>query len=148
MAVALLVATMLVWAALDEWRYGDVASQLESFFVGLATFGLLLYAPHWRLLRQRGLPRLHELLRALGERSYSLYLLHAPLLQLSWLWFVQRLHLRSAGWQAIVEMASGALLAVLVSEVFYRVVEKPTHRWSRGLGLARRPAMSPAAQSA
>jgi len=131
----LTIFVLTAWAV-DQWLKYDhvVTEQVESFFVGLGTFFLLAYAPYWRVFRQTGGAWLHGGLRVIGERSYSLYLVHAPLLQMAWLYVVRRMHLRSSGWQAIVEMAIGSILSITVCSLFYRAIEKPTHEWSRRFG--------------
>ncbi|MBI2733782.1 MAG: acyltransferase [Aquabacterium sp.] len=134
LAVSLMALTMGLWWAVECMRYhGHVADPIFSFFVGVFTLLVLLYGRQIGLfaLVSRIWPR--PLLRWIGARSFSLYLVHAPLLQLAWLWLVQPLHLQSAGDQVLVEMLTGGTLSLLVASLFYRFIEQPSHEWSRRL---------------
>lgn len=72
----------------------------------------------------------------LGSRSYSLYLVHAPVITLVAFWVVNWVE-RSPLWFAV---APGAVIAALVlAEVFYRLVEKPSLHLSRRLRRMLRP---------
>lgn len=134
LAVGLMILMMGLWSAVECLRYhGHVADPIFSFFVGLVTLLVLLYGRQVGLfeLVRRLWPR--RLLRWVGERSFSLYLVHAPLLQLAWLWLVHPLHLHSSGDQVLVEMLAGGMLSLMVASVFYRFIELPSHEWSRRL---------------
>ena len=62
----------------------------------------------------------------LGRRSFSLYLTHEPVIVS--IAFV-------TGWTDPLSVIAVSLpLAILVSAVFYRLVESPSHRWARAVG--------------
>jgi len=67
---------------------------------------------------------------ALGKMGYSVYLLHAPLLQLVYLNVVRRLEIADA-LRAPVMLAGCSALVVLVSIPFHAMAEKPFHRLSQ-----------------
>lgn len=132
LAMGLIVILMGIWWGVECMRYhGHVADPISSFFVGLTTLLVLLYG------RQIGLFALvskiwpRRMLRFVGERSFSLYLVHAPLLQVVWLMLVHPLHLHSSGEQALLEMLAGSLLSLLIADLFFRFIEQPSHEWSR-----------------
>jgi len=65
-----------------------------------------------------------------GVFSYSLYLIHFPLLQLMGLGWLQFNELKPASflWPFL-----GALLCIPVAWLLYRLIEKPSHEWGRKL---------------
>jgi peptidoglycan/LPS O-acetylase OafA/YrhL len=65
-------------------------------------------------------------LRRLGEVSYSLYLVHVPVL-------LAALHLAPAGLPAWLPVALTPLLAILLALLLHRVVEAPSMQFSRRL---------------
>lgn len=134
LAMGLVALLMISWCGVECLRYqGHVADPIFSFFVGVMTLLVLLYGRQAGLFTLVGrlLPR--RPLRWVGERSFSLYLVHAPLLQLAWLWLVRPLRLHSSGIQVLVEMLAGGILSLIVATVFYRFIEQPSHEWSRRL---------------
>lgn len=145
-ASAGVVSLMLAWIGYEEFVTHDVAIQLVSFFVGVTTAGLL-YRRQRAAARRDGVatpapvPRenlLQRGLRYLGERSFSLYLIHAPILQVVWMYAVRPLHLRSTGGVMAAMLALGLGASTLAALVFHRLVERPCQDWSRRIG--RQPA--------
>jgi peptidoglycan/LPS O-acetylase OafA/YrhL len=66
-------------------------------------------------------------LQLIGKRSFSLYLVHEPL--------VVAMAFALGGRQSLVVLAAASLpVVVLVTEGFYRFVERPSHGWARRLG--------------
>ena len=134
LAMGLIVLLMGFWWGFECLHYhGHVADPISSFFVGLTTLLVLLYGRQIGLfaLVSKVWPR--RLLRFVGERSFSLYLVHAPLLQVIWLLLVRPLHLHSAGEQVLLEMLAGSLLSLAIADLFFRFIEQPSHEWSRRL---------------
>lgn len=132
LAAGSVIFLMACWWLFECVRYhGHVADPITSFFIGIMSLWVLLYG------RQAGLFKLadklapRKLLRFVGERSYSLYLVHGPLLQVTWLGLVHRLHIHSAGRQALLVMTAGTALSLCVSELFFRLIERPCHEWGR-----------------
>lgn len=73
----------------------------------------------------------------LGKISYSIYLMHVPVLMIglaAWN--------RLAG-RSIAADAAGLVLAIVgviaVSYIFWWLIERPAHRWSQALFAANRP---------
>lgn len=134
LAVGLIVLLMGLWWGVECMRYhGHVADPITSFFVGLITLLVLLYGRQIGLFALVGKLWPRRFLRFAGERSFSLYLVHAPMLQIVWLLLVHPLHLHSAGEQVVLEMLAGSLLSLLIADLFYRCIEQPSHEWSRRL---------------
>ncbi|RBY86135.1 acyltransferase [Blastococcus sp. TF02A-26] len=99
----------------------------------LGVVGLILLALGWPALR-RGLER--RPVQWLGSRSFSLYLVHEPLLVAAALLL---------GGPSVAQWGLVAvpvlLLALVTAEVFHRAVEGPAHRLARRVGeWPRRPA--------
>lgn len=69
----------------------------------------------------------------LGRRSFSLYLIHGPVL-------VSLAFLLPAALAPIVVLGLGPWLALVVAAVFYRLVEAPAHRASQAVGRRVAPA--------
>lgn len=108
------------------WRPPQIGAGVLCENVFLTAFGLLVLAMA-RRPRTRWNPLSTRLLRAVGERSYSLYALHFPCLVLV---VALGLHLhQDAGsvrhWGAWVVGAS-AVLVPLVVEAGHRLVERPS----------------------
>jgi peptidoglycan/LPS O-acetylase OafA/YrhL len=134
LAVGLVVLLMGLWWGVECMRYhGHVADPITSFFVGLITLLVLLYGRQIGLFALVSKLRPRRFLRFAGERSFSLYLVHAPMLQIVWLLLVHPLHLHSSGEQVLLEMLTGTMLSLIIADVFYRCIEQPSHEWSRRL---------------
>jgi peptidoglycan/LPS O-acetylase OafA/YrhL len=89
--------------------------------------------------RRRGRPaRVRTGLVWLGERSYSLYLVHLPVLMLAGRWAPDGLA------QPVRAVLSGAA-AVMLAAALYRWVEAPSIAWSKRAGRAPAPAHGSAA---
>lgn len=75
-------------------------------------------------------------LAGVGLISYSVYLIHEPLVKELYTWFPGR-----QGWDAFLTYSVGfTLLMVLAGYIFYRLVERPSIRWGRKL--LQRPSAS------
>ncbi len=72
------------------------------------------------------------LLRWLGSRSFSLYLVHEPIVVAVGVLLGDR---PTLPWSLAVAIP----VALVVAEVFFRLVERPSHRLSRWIGGASRP---------
>jgi peptidoglycan/LPS O-acetylase OafA/YrhL len=71
-----------------------------------------------------------------GTRSFSLYLVHEPI--------VVATAFVLGGTMSVALLAAVAIpMGLLGSELFFRVAERPMHRWSRALGLWVEARLSP-----
>jgi peptidoglycan/LPS O-acetylase OafA/YrhL len=75
--------------------------------------------------------------RAIGERSYSIYLLHALLVYAIWRVFRYTAHALPLGNRYLADGATIATLALLLwlAGLTYRLIEKPGRRWFNALAL-------------
>ena len=114
--ISLLVAATLVHGVRGDWP-GSIA--------GLATAGAILLLP----------PITARPLLFLGTISYSLYLIHVPfggkLINLA-----QRLTENGAKRYGLMALAT--VVTLVVAWVFYRLVERPSHEFSRSVRFPRR----------
>jgi peptidoglycan/LPS O-acetylase OafA/YrhL len=122
----------LGWAGPTSWRPYLIA--LDELTVLVAATMAIIWSVECSLWR-----RVLEtpLLQYLGSRSYSLYLIHEPVV-------VAYAYARR-GHPAVLGLLTIALpIALLISEVFYRLVEQPSLRLARRLGtlVARTPSSS------
>jgi peptidoglycan/LPS O-acetylase OafA/YrhL len=85
----------------------------------------------------RGLTRLAPI----GDRSYSLYLIHYPVITLVFRVLVQILGHSPLALSAIVLVVAGALC--LSTECLYRGVERPSHQWARAFRFSPSRAVVP-----
>jgi peptidoglycan/LPS O-acetylase OafA/YrhL len=110
--------------------------QMVSLYAGLVT-ALLLW---WHARHPWAGPHALELrgLRWLGRIAFSLYLVHAPVLELVWRWGVRPLGLHGEGERMLLVCALGLAASLAVAAAFHHLVERPCHRLSRAIG--RRPA--------
>jgi peptidoglycan/LPS O-acetylase OafA/YrhL len=128
------VIGMATWLAWQAFHGHYVTKQVLSFFVGAATVAVILASRGWHNAEARLPGRARRSLAYVGKRSYSLYLVHAPLLQVVWVALVRPLHLRSSGAQSVVMMVLGSAIAVAFSLFFFDWVERPSVDWSRRVG--------------
>jgi peptidoglycan/LPS O-acetylase OafA/YrhL len=70
----------------------------------------------------------------LGARSFSLYLVHGPIV------VALAYALAGRGWLPWAVLLTAAPLSLLVTDVFYRLIERPSHKFARSLGsMVRKP---------
>lgn len=116
------------------WRWGQPIGWpdrsmllLLDTFVGLATASLLIGAarPHQRNILQRVLS--WQPLAFTGTFSYSLYLIHAPLVQLVWQYIAHPLRFLGFGdaGELIITLGIGIPLILGIAYVFFRLCEQP-----------------------
>lgn len=129
-ALALLIAS---WLSRPFAEPGTIAGRMMW---GLAAIGATLL-----IIVAMGWPSIRNLLERpstqwLGRVSYSLYLVHAPLIgTLAFLW-------GSENWALVA--AVGIPASLVLAGLFHRIIEAPAHRLSRFIGgaVARRTASS------
>jgi peptidoglycan/LPS O-acetylase OafA/YrhL len=102
-------------------RLGSGNGLLHDLGAGSAAFCLLLLAADPRSATARLLSR--PMLVRIGVFSYSIYLMHAPLLQL--FWFALRPLRLSADARCLVLVAGCLPIIVVLCHVFHRLVERP-----------------------
>ncbi|HET9932147.1 MAG TPA: acyltransferase [Polyangiaceae bacterium] len=127
--VALLSLVVVALSSRYFGRLGDLPLQVVSAGVGAWSAVLLVS------LRVRSLPRWlsttfsNPASEWIGRRSFSLYLTHAPILELVYRCLAAA---RVTGASLILLMLGLATpAAVLISAAFYRLVELPSHQLSR-----------------
>jgi len=117
--IALMTGLILSWGWLDaiaHWPFLDLLSALSA--------GSLLLAAAQS--PQNPVRRVFELrpLVSIGRFSYSLYLVHAPILQLVWQFVIRPLGLTGApAFGVLAVLATPLVLAF--AQLFYRLVEAP-----------------------
>jgi peptidoglycan/LPS O-acetylase OafA/YrhL len=120
-----------------EIHHVEQKKQVVSFYAGV--LAALLMA--WRARRPAPVaapgPAM-RMVRRLGVMGFSLYLVHAPVLELVWRWGVRPMPLHSAGEQTLVMMVAGLAASIAVAALFHAIVERPCHRLSRALGRGSR----------
>jgi len=130
-SLILLVILAAISAGLRHGRFAiDVRDPIRVLVYGLPAFTIV-----WIVLQMesRRCWRWVGKIAWLGDRSYSIYLLHLPLLTLL-LAGVSRLLRHAPPVVASLTVLVGILLMVIPVEIFYRVVEKPSHRLARRWG--------------
>jgi len=101
--------------------------QQQDFFVGLAALCLLVAvtpggpSDPWRWVRNT---LAWGPLAFVGTFSYSLYLIHAPLLEVLWVYFVRPLHMTALN--SFLLFSTGGLLVVMgLAYLFFLLCERP-----------------------
>ena len=130
----LLTLSVAVLAVSFPRRLGFSSPPLQwrSLLVGAWSATLLL------ALHRQTVPRLLQRLvmlaplRFLGKIGYSLYLIHAPLIQLVYLFVFVPFGLQASSWSVLVMTLLSGIVSVSVASVFYVCVERPFHLISRG----------------
>lgn len=125
-ALALLGATTLLMLAASGVRLGHggvLPLPFRDFFVGLWAVALLLAAACPETVRLRGLLSWRPLV-SVGTFAYSLYLIHAPLIQLLWQYAFVPLHGRPPALFLAFTFV-GMPLIVGASYLFFLACERP-----------------------
>lgn len=104
-------------------------SILPQYVTALVTAGIL-WAGYSHDTRLSALPGA-SWLKWLGGISYSLYLIHVPVV--SPLHNLMRRFVLSRGWQGVAESAGCAAAAILAGWLLHRFIEAPVERWRRTL---------------
>lgn len=129
------------------WRWGQPIGWPErsmlwllDTFVGMATAALLIGAarPHPRSILRRALS--WQPLAFTGMFSYSIYLIHAPLLQVVWQYIAHPLRFLGFGdgGELLIVLGVGIPMIVGIAYLFFRVCEQPFMSNT----IAKRPAVS------
>ena len=118
-------ATILIALAIETLRLGLLSTTLWTLAYG----GLIIYSVRtWKFPRSGYLFRANKLVLYLGRISYSLYLVHYPILKIiRWL----LLHYTEGIPSNFLVPILSALICVPFAEVFYRYIEKPSHLWAK-----------------
>jgi peptidoglycan/LPS O-acetylase OafA/YrhL len=122
-------------AEVSEWQ--------RVLLAGLPAAGLIWGACFWA---PSGAPRMWAALRALGDRSYVLYLCHFPILMVLGAWMEAT---GRGGWGNIaLYVALGVAGTAVATEVLHRFVERPTlklaHAAAKRIARPRDKAPAPA----
>lgn len=127
------VAMIVVMVALIGNRYREAMPLLtQSLFVGVATSLIFFLKARGKILFPWN-KTISRMLNWLGVIGFSLYLIHAPILELVWLYVVQPIGLSTHGQQAVAMIILGTAASVLVAWFFYILVESPSHRLSKSV---------------
>jgi peptidoglycan/LPS O-acetylase OafA/YrhL len=81
----------------------------------------------------------HRSMVWLGERSYSIYLIHALILECAWRFGVRPLSLGSPGLELVVLIVAGTPLSLIGGAALYHLVEVPSARRSATFGRRSKP---------
>jgi peptidoglycan/LPS O-acetylase OafA/YrhL len=134
----LLIAGVAVCVALHVREL--LPLQERSAFVG-ATTALYCYFRATRARRigvESSSSPFARALGVVGAMGFSLYLIHAPILEVCWRYVVAPLHLTGAGPQMLAMLLVGGAASLAVAAAFHRLVEQPCHELSRKVTLAQR----------
>jgi peptidoglycan/LPS O-acetylase OafA/YrhL len=103
--------------------------QIQSAPVGaFVALALTVRARQSWLNERRGL--IGRALGGAGLMGFSIYLIHAPILELVWRYAVAPLNL-TPGASGAMEIALGLGATLMAAWLFYLVIEKPCHAWSQ-----------------
>ncbi|MHC5797408.1 acyltransferase family protein [Lacisediminihabitans sp. FW035] len=123
--VASLLAITLPWVTDAIWPKSQLLHVASSAVVVIGAFGLVIGAGFWNPLSALLSTRLF---RWLGRISFSLYLVHVPIIiAMSSLFGPDNL---------AISIPVSLLLSLIAGELFARFVEQPSHRLSRRAGTA------------
>lgn len=125
-AVAALLLLNLDWSSPAAHGAHGVAAGVLEAGVALGAASIVALALGWRRAAQAAE---RQSLQWLGSRSFSLYLIHLPLL----------LSLLVLFRSPLLVGVLGLPLSIVLADVFHRLVEAPAHRLSRWIGQAVSP---------
>lgn len=122
-AVGALLLGSLIGLSANWWLPAGNAQSIGQVLTAASSLGLLICAMNAGPFRTALDTRPMQLL---GRRSFSLYLVHEPI--------VVAIAFALGGHAGLGLLAITALpLVVVVTEAFYRMIERPSHRWARWL---------------
>ncbi|MCE9555691.1 MAG: acyltransferase [Planctomycetes bacterium] len=125
-----LYVLMFVASMVFFWRvpanHALLSSREERLLASLITGGILFAGG--RLGFMSVWPR-SRVINYLGRTSYSLFLVHFPVLMVVATFWTR--HDWHSPWQAMVGLTVAFILSLVVSDLFYRAIEKPSDRLSR-----------------
>ncbi|MGZ3676662.1 MAG: acyltransferase family protein, partial [Ktedonobacterales bacterium] len=131
-AIAALVA-VCVFLALFGKR-GDIMYVYADYPIGLGVAALLVICGRGAKSPLRAILSFNPLCK-IGAFSYSLYLIHAPLLQLIWQYVLHPLHTQDVTRYALL-LVAGTPLIVGAAYVFHLLFERPFLRTGRRVARA------------
>lgn len=131
MAIGGVVLVVAMYASLWRPQGSFVTSAPDSFFARTFRFNLislgfallLPFASNWRVERKNGVS---ATVQAIAVWSYSMYLVHQPVIQLCHRHVF--LEWKTSGWQAIATFSLQVGLTILISAVLFNVYEAPMTR--------------------
>jgi peptidoglycan/LPS O-acetylase OafA/YrhL len=103
--------------------------QLQSGIVGLWTALLLIALRKQALPRYARTPFTNRLSLWLGRQGYSIYLIHAPVLQIVY-WYGVR-HVESTLWRTLLMVGVGMGATLMLVPLFFAIAERPFHLLSQ-----------------
>jgi peptidoglycan/LPS O-acetylase OafA/YrhL len=119
-----LLCVSLCCLSANWWMPAGFGQNIGMTLTAASATGLLICAIHCGQLRAL---LNSKALQVVGKRSFSLYLVHEPL--------VVAIAFALGGRPDIVVLAAASLpLVAVLTEVFYRLVERPSHTWARWAG--------------
>lgn len=107
-----------------SWYWMDVPAELLLTLVGTSLLVFIFLG--WPTAKRLGDARP---VQWLGKRSFSLYLVHEPI--------VVSLAMLLPAQNALIALAVSLPLSLLAAATFYRLVEHPAHRFARGIANPR-----------
>ena len=131
-AVCFAITAFLCYKKGTEFYLGKIA--YLDFIIGIGMFCLLVagtqsrYAIFQKVLSMRPLV-------FIGGISFSLYLIHAPLLQIVWQYMLHPLHMSDKPTFVLLALI-GTAFCLAGAYIFYLVCEKPWHEYSKSLSHA------------
>ena len=117
--IGCIAAVLVIWLV----RSGLATSGLTELAVGVVAMSVLIVCSHWPWSLIARISSI-KLVAAIGIFSYSLYLIHFPLLQLIWLYLVLPLKLSRLS-TFIIMATAGTFLIVVLAYGFYYFFERP-----------------------
>ncbi len=116
------LAALVFWAGISDPRSGPIVRGIPSGFIVAGSVSLERTANTFRI----------QLIKTLGDASYSIYLTHLftlPLFGILW----GRLFHQANPTTAVAFIIAGLVVAAAGGVAFYFAVERPLHLWSRRL---------------
>ncbi|CAN5495873.1 acyltransferase [soil metagenome] len=143
--VLAVVALSLAFASAAVGSFSEWFDRIELLRVG--SFGVAAVAIVFIALMLQAANKLQppRWLVAVGDASYSLYLLHASLVALLYI-LLDRLKIANSHARLLYEIAV-PVVCIGFSYAWYRLIEYPLHRWGVQTLMPDRPAKRPAADN-
>lgn len=130
---SVIIVAMVVVIALIGNKYREAMPLLfQSLFIGIAT-SLIFFLKSKEKIKFFENKYILNALNWLGKIGFSLYLIHAPMLELVWLYIVNPLKLSTLGYQSIGMVIFGTVISIAVAWIFYILIEQPCHRLSKSI---------------
>jgi peptidoglycan/LPS O-acetylase OafA/YrhL len=102
--------------------------QIQSLLIGFSV-AVLLFLFNEKMDTSKGC--VYNFFKMMGVIGFSIYLLHDPVVAITWKYIISPMNIASYWMQAVAVACLGLLLSISISGLFFIMIENPMHRLSK-----------------